>query len=209
MRLFHFSEDDSIGRFVPRPVATASARPPGREWLNGPLVWAIDEWHQPMYFFPRDCPRILVWPTDRTSERDRRAFRATTSHRMVASWSNAGCRSFRKQCSIDTTCRPPAFKASTMLGCGSRAATSYRRRARRLGPSCWPCAAQISRSDRWAICWLCAAYGRHLFTPAASGCATRSAGHGKTTPESERPVRKPRPRLQNDNLPPSVDAIAA
>jgi len=84
MRLFHFSEDDSIGRFVPRPVATASARPPGREWLNGPLVWAIDEWHQPMYFFPRDCPRILVWPTDRTSERDRRAFRATTSHRMVA-----------------------------------------------------------------------------------------------------------------------------
>ena len=54
MRLFHFSEDPAVARFEPRPVRTPSARPPGREWLNGPLVWAIDEPHQAMYLFPAD-----------------------------------------------------------------------------------------------------------------------------------------------------------
>ena len=68
--LFHFSEQGDIARFTPRPVATPAARAPGMEWLNGPLVWAIDAWHQPMYLFPRDCPRILVWPTDATSPDD-------------------------------------------------------------------------------------------------------------------------------------------
>ena len=57
-RLYHFSDDPSITRFVPRPVLVPATRPPGSDWLNGPLVWAIDEWHQPMYLFPRDCPRI-------------------------------------------------------------------------------------------------------------------------------------------------------
>jgi hypothetical protein len=84
MRLFHFSENPSITRFVPRPVLVPAVRPPGNEWLNGPLVWAIDGWHQPMYLFPRDCPRILVWPTARTTERDRKEIWGTASHRMIA-----------------------------------------------------------------------------------------------------------------------------
>lgn len=75
MRLFHFSDDPAIARFEPRPVRTPSTRPPGREWLNGPLVWAIDEAHQPMYLFPRDCPRILLWPTERTTAQDLDAWR--------------------------------------------------------------------------------------------------------------------------------------
>lgn len=70
MRLFHFSEDPAIERFAPRPVRVPSTRPPGREWLNGPLVWAIDEPHQGMYLFPRDCPRILLWPLASTSAED-------------------------------------------------------------------------------------------------------------------------------------------
>lgn len=74
MRLFHFSEDPGIARFEPRPVRAPSARPPGREWLNGPLVWAIDEPHQAMYLFPRDCPRILLWPLATTSAADRAAW---------------------------------------------------------------------------------------------------------------------------------------
>jgi hypothetical protein len=74
MRLFHFSEDPGIARFEPRPVRAPSARPPGREWLNGPLVWAIDEPHQSMYLFPRDCPRILIWPLATTSAEDRAAW---------------------------------------------------------------------------------------------------------------------------------------
>lgn len=69
--LYHFSEEPTIGLFDPRAVTKASARPPGREWLNGPLVWAIDDWHAPMYLFPRDCPRILIWPLPETTEEDR------------------------------------------------------------------------------------------------------------------------------------------
>ncbi len=84
MRLFHFSEDPSIEVFVPRPVRVPSARPAGREWLNGPLVWAIGEARQSMYLFPRDCPRILVWPTVRSSPDDIAAHRLGGSSRMAA-----------------------------------------------------------------------------------------------------------------------------
>ena len=59
MRLFHFSDDPGIVAFEPRPVRIPSARAPGREWLNGPLVWAIGADHDFMYLFPRDCP---AWP---------------------------------------------------------------------------------------------------------------------------------------------------
>jgi len=65
-------------------VRIPSTRPPGREWLNGPLVWAIDEWHQPMYLFPRDCPRVLCWPTSHTSARDRETWFGTADCRMIA-----------------------------------------------------------------------------------------------------------------------------
>ncbi|HWF75970.1 MAG TPA: GNAT family N-acetyltransferase [Caulobacteraceae bacterium] len=69
-RLFHFSEDPAIEVFEPRPVLVPSQRPPGLDWLNGPLVWAIDAWHAPMFFFPRDCPRITLWRTPQTTEAD-------------------------------------------------------------------------------------------------------------------------------------------
>lgn len=84
MRLFHFSEDPRIARFEPRPVAIPSTRSPGREWLNGALVWAIDEAHQGMYLFPRDCPRILAWPTERTSAHDRHLLFDGSAARRVA-----------------------------------------------------------------------------------------------------------------------------
>lgn len=60
MRLFHFSDDAAIGTFTPRSVLVPSQRAPGMEWLNGPLVWAIEEPLDFMYLFPRDCPRILM-----------------------------------------------------------------------------------------------------------------------------------------------------
>lgn len=84
MRLFHFSEDPGISIFEPRPVRVPSDRPAGREWLNGPLVWVIDDCHQPMYLFPRECPRILLWPTPQTTEEDRARWLGETSSRMVA-----------------------------------------------------------------------------------------------------------------------------
>jgi hypothetical protein len=82
--LFHFSEDGDIASFTPRPVVTPAQRAPGMAWLNGPLVWAIDDWHQPMYLFPRDCPRILVWPHEATTEEDRIRHWAEGSLRMIA-----------------------------------------------------------------------------------------------------------------------------
>lgn len=82
LRLFHFSDDATIATFEPRPVRIAAVRPPGREWLNGPLVWAIDAAHAFMYLFPRDCPRLLAWATAETSLADRT--RWLGSSRVVA-----------------------------------------------------------------------------------------------------------------------------
>jgi hypothetical protein len=70
IRLFHFSRDESIQIFEPRPVEVPSTRARGQEWLNGPLVWAVEDAFQATYLFPRDCPRILVWPTPETSTSD-------------------------------------------------------------------------------------------------------------------------------------------
>ncbi len=84
MRLFHFSDDPAITHFVPRPVAIPAQRPPGMDWLNGPLVWAIDDWHEPMYLFPRDCPRILLWRAPGTSPEDEKRFFDGRDCRMIA-----------------------------------------------------------------------------------------------------------------------------
>ena len=84
-QVFHFSEDPTIAVFEPRPVRTPAERPPGMAWLNGPLVWAIDAWHAPMYFFPRDCPRVLLWTTPTTTAADLdRWWRGDRSRRMQA-----------------------------------------------------------------------------------------------------------------------------
>ena len=52
--LYHFSEDPNIVRFVPHVPRTNLSQPPA--------VWAIDRKHAPLYWFPRDCPRIAVYP---------------------------------------------------------------------------------------------------------------------------------------------------
>jgi len=83
-KLFHFSDSSDIREFVPRPVQIPSKRPNGLEWLNGPLVWAIDSWHQPMYLFPRNCPRILLWRTEKTSAVDEERYFANSEARMIA-----------------------------------------------------------------------------------------------------------------------------
>jgi hypothetical protein len=84
MDLFHFSERGDIARFEPRPVEVPAPRGPGQDWLNGPLVWAIDAWHQPMYLFPRDCPRILLWPTEATTLEDRERWWGGSQATMIA-----------------------------------------------------------------------------------------------------------------------------
>lgn len=82
--LFHFSEDPTIRVFTPRPVRVGVDRGQAGAWLNGPLVWAIDAAHSLLYLFPRDCPRIVVWPTERTSSEDRRVWFGDVTGRAVA-----------------------------------------------------------------------------------------------------------------------------
>ena len=82
--VLHFSDDPSIVEFVPRPVQVPSRRPAGQEWLNGPLVWAIDGERRAAYLFPRDCPRILVWLTPTTTETDRQMWWGDRRCRMIA-----------------------------------------------------------------------------------------------------------------------------
>jgi hypothetical protein len=50
--LWHFSEDPSLGRFLPRD---------GK-------VWAIDACHSWLYWFPRDCPRACFWAVESTTD---------------------------------------------------------------------------------------------------------------------------------------------
>jgi hypothetical protein len=95
MRLFHFSDDGGIREFQPRPVRTPVERPAGREWLNGPLVWAIDEIHEPLYLFPRECPRILAWATPGSTDADRRKWLGDSSARMIAWIEHAWYERFR------------------------------------------------------------------------------------------------------------------
>lgn len=82
--LWHFSDRPGIERFDPRPVRVPAARPAGMAWLNGPLVWAIDDADAPLYLFPRDCPRILVWATPGTTAADRAAHGLGRQWRMAA-----------------------------------------------------------------------------------------------------------------------------
>jgi hypothetical protein len=70
-RLFHFSDDPEIDLFAPRPVRVPVDRPEGQAWLNGPLVWSIDQAHEFLYLFPRECPRIVVWLTPATRAEER------------------------------------------------------------------------------------------------------------------------------------------
>jgi len=60
--LYHFSEDPHIQVFIPR---TPDHRPEVQ-----PLVWTVDEEHAATYYFPRDCPRILLWRLPTTTAED-------------------------------------------------------------------------------------------------------------------------------------------
>ncbi|MGE0598582.1 MAG: DUF6886 family protein [Dehalococcoidia bacterium] len=62
MRLFHFSEDPHIERFVPRS--------PEKRPEVEPMVWAVAEEFAWTYLFPRDCPRVLLWGTTDTTATD-------------------------------------------------------------------------------------------------------------------------------------------
>ena len=73
--LYHFSEDPDITRFEPHVAPTSI--------VDESLVWAIDEWHAPMYYLPRDCPRACFWPGPQTTDEDRERWFGGIEARMV------------------------------------------------------------------------------------------------------------------------------
>jgi Family of unknown function (DUF6886) len=79
--LYHFSEDPNIVRFVPHVPRTNPLQPAA--------VWAIDHEHAPLYWFPRDCPRIAVYPfleDQRTAFEERFATSARRVHAIESEW---------------------------------------------------------------------------------------------------------------------------
>jgi hypothetical protein len=87
MILYHFSEDPAIDIFHPRPIPTATAysTPPPPERAADLLVWAIDEAHAPLYWFPRDCPRVAYWALPTSTPEDlARFFGQTAARRVIA-----------------------------------------------------------------------------------------------------------------------------
>lgn len=77
----HFSEDPSIARFEPHIPKTNLSQPPA--------VWAIDPEHSPLYWFPRNCPRVTAWPRnldERAEFRRRLATNAPRVHAIETTW---------------------------------------------------------------------------------------------------------------------------
>ncbi|MGM0883053.1 MAG: DUF6886 family protein [Bacillota bacterium] len=64
--LYHFSEESDIKILKPR----AAKAFPHLE----PVVFAIDQEHAVHYFFPRDCPRVIYWKEDWSTDEDIQSF---------------------------------------------------------------------------------------------------------------------------------------
>ncbi|MBC8104824.1 MAG: hypothetical protein H7Z41_19790 [Cytophagales bacterium] len=73
--LLHFSENPEITVFHPRLA-------PGKDDPT-PLVWAIAESHAFLYYFPRDCPRVVCWPLPTTSPEDLHHFFGLTNAEAI------------------------------------------------------------------------------------------------------------------------------
>jgi hypothetical protein len=74
--LYHFSENPSIERFVPHLAPTSSS--------DEALVWAIDADNSYLYYFPRDCPRVIFTKSSRTSAQDAKRFFLHTTAKTIA-----------------------------------------------------------------------------------------------------------------------------
>lgn len=74
--VYHFSEDSTRRRFAPHVPPSNPSHPPA--------VWAIDEDHAPLYWFPRSVPRVSVWAYDPEQQRVLSERFGTEAHRVIA-----------------------------------------------------------------------------------------------------------------------------
>jgi hypothetical protein len=78
-RLFHISENPKIEIFIPR------VSPSHFDDIGSDVVFAISEKLLHNYLFPRDCPRIAFYATNKTSQEDKeRLMGPTTATYVVA-----------------------------------------------------------------------------------------------------------------------------
>jgi hypothetical protein len=71
---FHFSEDPTITEFTPRESR-----------LGFDCVWTIDAAHAPLYWFPRDCPRVAWWARETSTHEDcERWLGGTEAEKVIA-----------------------------------------------------------------------------------------------------------------------------
>lgn len=75
MQLFHFSGEPNIEIFRPRVKHNRQDMPP--------VVWAIDQEHEFTFYFPRNCPRIVITRTDDMSEEDKAKFFGLSSANII------------------------------------------------------------------------------------------------------------------------------
>jgi hypothetical protein len=61
--VLHFSEDSTITHFIPHVARTAQ--------VPDAYVWAVDAARSPDYWFPRQCPRAMIWAGPDTTDADR------------------------------------------------------------------------------------------------------------------------------------------
>ena len=74
--VYHFSEDSTLRRFAPHVPPSNPSHPPA--------VWAIDAEHSPLYWFPRDVPRVSVWAYDDDQQQRLTERFGTEAHRICA-----------------------------------------------------------------------------------------------------------------------------
>ena len=77
--IYHFSENPDIKVFRPRRSRPLPGYPEGRD-----VVWGIDEYHAPLYLFPRECPRIVLWALERSTRSDIDRWIGPSQPRMAA-----------------------------------------------------------------------------------------------------------------------------
>ncbi len=154
--LFHFSEDPTIERFVPHVPQSNPDHPPA--------VWAIDGSHAPLYWFPRNCPRVTAWPradTERVAFRTAFATVADRVHAIESAWLDVmrtitlyryrfDSHLFRRwpeasgQWISDATVEPVAVEpVGDLLALHAAAGIELR-----IVPSLWPLH-DLAMSDRW------------------------------------------------------------
>lgn len=73
--LFHVSDNPNISIFHPHVPMTQPSLPP--------YVWAIHRDKLPLYYFPRDCPRVAYWMKSDTTTADQDKYEITADQKMI------------------------------------------------------------------------------------------------------------------------------